>query len=56
MSIGGASPALVKLLVAAREPVEPEALLTRARELGADPGDDAEIVDGLVGDALLVPI
>lgn len=53
VSIGGASPALVELLLAAREPIAREDLLARARELGADPGDDADIVGGLLRDGLL---
>ena len=46
--------ALAGLLGAASAPITRAALLARARELGADPGDDAEIVDGLVTDGLLV--
>jgi len=53
VSIGGASPALVELLLAARKPIARDSLLARARELGAEPGDDDEIVDNLVSDGLL---
>ncbi len=53
-ALGGASGPLVSLLDAARTAIARDALLSRARELGADPGDDAEIVDGLVEDRLLV--
>lgn len=52
--LGGATPALVSLLEAARRPIRGEALRARARELGADPGEDEEIVSGLVADGLLV--
>lgn len=44
--------ALAGLLGAA--PASRETLLARARELGADPGDDAEILNGLLADGLLV--
>ncbi len=46
--------ALAHLVERAGRPTPREALLAEARALGADPGDDAEIVDGLVGDGVLV--
>lgn len=46
--------ALAGLLDAAASPTTRDALLAKARELGADPGDDAEILDGLLADGLLV--
>lgn len=48
------APALAAMLEHAVDGVAREALLAEARRLGADPGEDAEIVDGLVADGLLV--
>lgn len=52
--LGFAAEPLVRLLEAARRPTTLARLWARARELGADPGDDREIVAGLVSDGLLV--
>jgi hypothetical protein len=46
-------PALADLLQAARRPRPLEGLLEEARRLGAEPGEDREIVEGLVRDGLL---
>ena len=46
--------ALARLLAAARPGASREALLALTRSLGVEPGEDAEIVDGLVADGLLV--
>jgi hypothetical protein len=47
---------LAGLLRAARPGATRGELIAAARALGADPGDDAEIVDGLVREGLLVPV
>jgi hypothetical protein len=54
-SVEEASDGLAAILRAAEAPVGRGALLAVARELGAEPGEDAEIVDGLLADGLLVP-
>ena len=54
-SVEEASDGLAAILRAAEAPVGRGALLDMARELGAEPGEDAEIVDGLLADGLLVP-
>lgn len=53
--LGESSPALVALLVDARTPRPGEALLERARTLGADAAEAGPLLQGLVDDALLVP-
>lgn len=53
VQIGEIPDALAELVEAAAQPRSRAELLDEARRLGADPGDDAEIVDGLVGDGLL---
>jgi hypothetical protein len=54
VTVEALEPALAALLErAARSATEAE-LLAEARRHGADPGEDAEIVAGLVGDGLLV--
>ncbi len=54
-SVEEASDGLTALLRAAEAPVARDALLVAARDLGAEPGEDEEIVDGLIADGLLVP-
>jgi hypothetical protein len=49
-------PALAGLLQAARPPRRVEALLEEARRLGAEPGEDLEVLDGLVRDGLLLEL
>jgi hypothetical protein len=53
--VGAITPELAALLTAATPPgASPAALAARARELGADPGEEAEILGGLVAQGLLV--
>jgi hypothetical protein len=54
VQVGGGSAALVRLLAFATTPRSREAVLAHARRLGCDPGEDAEVVDGLIDDGLLV--
>lgn len=54
VSLEGASDELVALLAAANPPCPRQSLLALARELGCEPGEDAEIIDGLTADGLLV--
>jgi hypothetical protein len=53
IAIGRATEPLAALLLAAQEPVPRAALRARARELGADPGEEDEVVDGLIRAGLL---
>lgn len=48
------APALAALLERAADGIARDALVAEARRLGAEPGEDAEIVDGLAADGLLV--
>lgn len=54
VQVGGGSAALVKLLAFTTTPRSREATLAHARRLGCEPGEDVEVVDGLIGDGLLV--
>ena len=51
--VGEVPEALAALLRAADRPRARDALLAEARALGADPGEDADVVDGLVADGVL---
>ncbi len=53
-AIGACADGLASLITLAARPLARELLLAEARRLGADPGEDAEIVDGLVSDGILV--
>jgi hypothetical protein len=53
VQVGGGSPALVRLLAFLTTPRSREAALGHARRLGCDPGEDAEVVDGLIEDGLV---
>ena len=53
--VGAITPELAALLTAAAPPgVSPTSLAARARELGADPGEEVEILGDLVAQGLLV--
>ncbi len=52
-SVEGLPDALAALLTAAAQPTPRAALEALARSLGADPGEDREIVDSLVADGIL---
>jgi stage V sporulation protein SpoVS len=54
VQVGGGSAALVTLLTFTLQPRPRDAVLARARGLGCDPGDDAELVDELLSEGLLV--
>lgn len=54
MSLGTASPELVRLLLHAETPRPPADLAAEAARLGADPGDVDDLLAGLVADGLLV--
>jgi len=54
VQVGGGSPALVRLLAFTTVPRSRDATLAHARRLGCAPGEDAEVVDGLLGEGLLV--
>ena len=54
IQVGAGAPSLVALLVGLREPRTREEAFDLARALGADPGEEAEILDALVADGLLL--
>lgn len=54
VQVGGGSPALVRLLAFLTTPRSRAAALAHARRLGCEPGDDIEVLDGLVADGLVV--
>ncbi len=54
IAIGGASEPLARLLLAASEPTPKSALIDAARRLGADASEAEELLDDLLGEALLV--
>ena len=54
MGLGDCTEALGRLIEAAQTPRSRAELLTIALQLGADPGEEAEIVDGLLAEGLLV--
>lgn len=53
VGVGGASEALVALLRFAETPRERDAMYAEARAQGADPGEEPELIDGLLADGLL---
>lgn len=53
VGVGEASAALVALLEFAMKPRARAHLFTEARALGADPGEEAELIDGLCAEGLL---
>lgn len=54
-SVGEAPPPLVSLLEALRSPADTERVHALLRQLGADPGEEAELLAGFVDDGLVVP-
>ena len=54
VQVGGGSPSLVRLLAFLRMPRSRAAALGHARLLGCDPGEDVEVLDGLLDDGLVV--
>jgi len=56
ISLTMASDTLAELLLAADPAVDRQTLRAKARDLGADPGEEDEIIDDLIADGLLVAI
>ena len=54
VQVGGGSPALVRLLAFTTVPRTRDATLAHARRLGCESGEDAEVVDGMIEDGLLL--
>jgi len=54
VQVGGGSPALVRMLAFLTMPRSRAAALGHARLLGCDPGEDAEVLDGLLDDGLVI--
>jgi len=54
VQVGGGSPALVRMLAFRTMPRSRAAAQGHARLLGWDPGEDAEVLDGLLDDGLVI--